>query len=321
MTAYATGVVRQFLRARELLDHPNIRSSHTRPTPRGGGLAILGVLVPVWATIFWTSNALDMGMIAVLAGAGVLAAIGWLDDDRGVSVGARLSVHALVVIAALAVAPAERFYFGGLLPQSLDTTLAAVAWIWFVNLYNFMDGIDGITGVETASIGLGTLGICWAVGMEGPLLLLGLTLAAGALGFLFWNWHPARVFLGDVGSVPLGFLAGWLLLELAARGQTIPVVIIPLYYIADASLTLCRRILNREKIWHAHRKHYYQQATRKGWRHDHVALIVAACNAALLILAVTAALGWVIPSAALAGGTIVATLWLLHDPREHEPRG
>ncbi len=316
--AAATGTMLRFLRARQLLDHPNPRSSHATPTPRGGGLAVMGVLIPIGAVIFWAADALGPAALAVLLGACVLAAVGWRDDIRTVSPIVRLGIHALVITLALALAPSGRVYLGGVVPQSVDLILVALGWIWFLNLYNFMDGIDGITGVETVSIGIGAVAICLVAGLEGPIPLLGTALAASAGGFLFWNWHPARVFLGDVGSVPLGFLAGWLLLEIAAEGYTIAALILPLYYLADATITLFRRALRGERFWQPHRKHFYQQATRKGWRHDRIALIVAVCNVVLVVLAVTAVLGWPVSSLALAAVTVGVTLWVLNNPNDPE---
>ncbi len=127
-----------------------------------------------------------------------------------------------------------------------------------------MDGIDGISSVETVSIGIGITILAGSLGWESLGQTYSLVLAGAATGFLWWNWQPARVFLGDVGSVPLGFLLGWLLLNLAANGYWLQALILPLYYIADATLTLLERLIRRKKIWEAHRDHYYQQAVQKG---------------------------------------------------------
>jgi len=138
------------------------------------------------------------------------------------------------------------------LPPLGDHLFAALAWIWFINLYNFMDGIDGITGVETATIGLGLTLVSLVAGLAAPVAGLGMAMAGAACGFLLWNWTPAKLFLGDVGSVPLGFLAGFLLLYLASEGHLAPAIILPLYYLFDAMATLLRRLehvpaqLNRE---------------------------------------------------------------------------
>jgi UDP-N-acetylmuramyl pentapeptide phosphotransferase/UDP-N-acetylglucosamine-1-phosphate transferase len=150
--------------------------------------------------------------------------------------------------------------------QPLHSWLAigflALIWLWFINLYNFMDGIDGITGVETASIGLGIALVASHSDATSGMVAPALCVAAGGIGFLVWNWHPAKVFLGDSGSVPLGLLIGGLLIDLLMQGHWTAALILPGYYWADASLTLAKRLLNGEKIWQAHRKHYYQRAAR-----------------------------------------------------------
>ncbi len=307
----ATGAVLGLLRRRVILDRPNPRSSHAVATPRGGGLAVSGVVLAAWALIAlahadpaprdWVVPGLALGLVGVF----------WLDDLRGVSVGLRLGAQALAVGVALAVMPGLGQVFQGLLPFWLDVAATALLWIWFVNLFNFMDGIDGITGVETGFIGLGVAAVALVTGWDGAQAFYGLTLAAAALGFLAWNWHPAKVFLGDVGSVPLGFLAGWLLLGAAAAGHWAAALILPLYYLADASLTLVRRALARQRPWDAHKQHFYQRAHQGGLSHAAVATRVAAANMVLLALALAslAAFGpapWL--SLAAAGLTVALLL-------------
>jgi UDP-N-acetylmuramyl pentapeptide phosphotransferase/UDP-N-acetylglucosamine-1-phosphate transferase len=176
-------------------------------------------------------------------------------------------------------------------------------WAWFINLYNFMDGIDGITGVETIAIGLGIVAVTRFAGDDSDLALPALALAAGTLGFLRWNWPRASIFLGDVGSVPLGFVTGWLLLVLATRGWFAPALILPLYYLADATVTLLRRIARRERFWQAHRSHFYQRALGANNDHRTVLILIIGGNVALLILALLA-LAW--PWLALAAAVVVA---------------
>ncbi len=144
--------------------------------------------------------------------------------------------------------------------------------------------------------------------MSPAFVIYGLALLAGALGFLWWNWHPARIFLGDVGSVPLGFLIGWLLLVLAKNGHWQAALILPLYYLADATITLIRRALRGEKVWQAHREHFYQQAVRRGLSHADVVRHVLALNLVLVLLAVAATWGWGWVSLI---GAVIAVSWLL----------
>jgi UDP-N-acetylmuramyl pentapeptide phosphotransferase/UDP-N-acetylglucosamine-1-phosphate transferase len=178
--------------------------------------------------------------------------------------------------------------FQGLLPPLLDRTAAALLWAWFINLYNFMDGIDGITCVETITIGIGTVAVTQLAGDDAGAALPALALAAGALGFLRWNWPRATIFLGDVGSVPLGFVTGWLLLVLATHGKFAPALILPLYYLADSTVTLLRRIAQRQRFWQAHRTHFYQRALAPDNDHRAVLVLIIGGNAALFLLALVA---------------------------------
>lgn len=288
----ATGLVLPWLRRRQILDRPNDRSSHSLPTPRGGGLAVMAVLLPAWGLAAPDSLAGGAGptVIALLCAAG-LAAVSWLDDLRGLPPLPRFLAQGLAVAVVLALLPGEALVFQGVLPLALDRLLTALCWLWFINLYNFMDGIDGITGVETASIG-GGVAVLAAAGLAAPVLLApGVVVLAAALGFLVWNWHPAKLFMGDVGSVPLGFLLGLLLITLAVEGQLAAALILPLYHIADATLTLLRRLRRGEKPWEAHRSHFYQRAVRGGLGHGRVSGAVAVANLGLIGCAVVAAAG------------------------------
>ncbi|MCW8952189.1 MAG: glycosyltransferase family 4 protein [Rhodospirillales bacterium] len=267
------------------LAHPNARSSHAIPTPHGAGAGILVFLLPVW---IWAAQATWMGPVVtwVVPGCALfLAAISFIDDLRPMGPQWRFLAQVLVVAVTLAAMPAEIIFFGDLLAGPVERIIVAIAWLWFINLFNFMDGIDGLTGVETVSIGLGGAMVAFLAGNNGlpPFALL---LASGALGFLWWNWHPARIFMGDVGSVPLGYLLGWLLLSLMASGQWAAALILPLYYLADATLTLLRRMMRGETVWLAHRSHFYQMAVKGGLSHSRVSSLVAIVNIGLVGLAV-----------------------------------
>jgi UDP-N-acetylmuramyl pentapeptide phosphotransferase/UDP-N-acetylglucosamine-1-phosphate transferase len=305
----ATGALLVLLRRLAILDHPNPRSSHARPTPRGGGLAVMAVVLASWAWVARAGGAPaeEAGAVAALCLIALaLAGLFWIDDLRGLPIAARLAGQAAAVGAALAVAPGP--YFGGLLPPALDAALAAFAWLWFVNLFNFMDGVDGISGVQAGALGLGAAVVAGVAGLGQSTALYGATAAGAALGFLWWNWQPARVFLGDVGSVGLGFVLGWLLLSLSARGQWAAAVILALYYLADATLTLVGRALRRQPVWRAHREHYYQRAVRLGRSHAAVALSVLAADLALVGAAALAAAGFAVAALAAAGIVVAALL-------------
>lgn len=288
----ATRLVLTILQQRAILDYPNERSSHARPTPRGGGIAVVAVLIPSWALIQYCMPSAAQIWPAVV-GIVALAALSWLDDLYSLSAGLRIVCHALVVAGALMLLPDGALVFQGLLPPLLDRIAAALVWIWFINLFNFMDGIDGISGVETLAIGLGLAAVASLTGSAALQAdaFLGLAIAGTALGFLVWNWHPAKLFLGDVGSVPLGFALGWLLLNTAIAGHWAAALILPLYYLADATITISRRALRGEKIWQAHREHYYQRATQLGRSHATVSGAIALANIALIVLALIAEIG------------------------------
>jgi UDP-N-acetylmuramyl pentapeptide phosphotransferase/UDP-N-acetylglucosamine-1-phosphate transferase len=265
-----------------VLDRPNERSSHTRPTPRGGGIAVVGAILLAWLALFAAGETSSVLWI-VLLGALLLALVSWSDDRRDLSAAIRFGVQAVAVgLGAIALAPIGPV-FQGALPAWLDTAASALLWLWFVNLFNFMDGIDGLAGSEAAAIGLGlVLFALFGTGRDPAFAALAGAIAAAALGFLVWNWAPAKIFLGDVGSVPLGYLLGWLLLLAAARGHWRIALILPLYFLADATITLLRRLSHGERVWRAHRSHFYQRAVRRGLGHAAVVGRVIAANLALI---------------------------------------
>lgn len=312
-----TGFVLAELRRRQVLDRPNHRSSHTAPTPRGGGWGLLPPLWIAWGVVAWAEGDLDRAWPVLLASI-PLALISWADDVKAVAALPRFAAQGLAVAAGLAAMPPEALVFQGLLPLPADRLLAGFAWLWFVNLYNFMDGIDGITGVQTAAIGVGIALVALAAGTEGPLVPYGMALAGCAIGFLAWNWRPAKVFLGDVGSVTLGYLAGWLLLSAAADGLWLPALLLPLYYLVDATVTLLRRLLRGERVWQAHRQHFYQRAVDRGVGHDRVVLAIALTNAALAAVAIAAAADW--RPAPLAIPPLLALLAWMARPAEARDR-
>ncbi len=309
-SAFCIGGTLRPLRSRHILDRPNRRSSHSVAVPRGGGIGLLIVLIPVW---------LAAGLIAgqtTPAGWGIpvlallLAIISWIDDVSDLAPAPRLLAQALAVAIGVYLLPGPTFQ--GVLPPILDPIITGLLWLWFVNLFNFMDGIDGISGVSALAMGLGVNLVLTLVTIDPPAALQALAVAAAALGFLVWNWHPARIFLGDVGSIPLGFLLGWLLLTVAAHGLWIAALIIPLYYLADAGLTLAKRLMRGANVFEAHREHFYQRAVQAGRSHAIVAAMVLATTLALVGHAVVvtlvgpiAGLPALISATALVGGLLV----------------
>ena len=307
-----TGALRKLLTAKEILDYPNARSSHAHPTPRGGGIAVMAVILFGWLAL-GLAEITPLRLIWPLLGLSFgLALVSWADDLRGLSPLLRFAAQLAAVSVALSTVPLGP-HFPGPLPLWLAIGSAALAWLWFVNLFNFMDGIDTIAGVETVTIAGGTAVVAAALGLLDGSSWLAAVVAGAALGFLVWNRPPARIFLGDVGSVPLGFLLAWLLLSLAAHGAWAAALILPSYFLADATLTLLRRALRGEKPWHAHREHFYQQAVQKGAGHGRVSVSVAVANLALFACALASLHSLSAAIAALAASLVIVLvlLWYL----------
>jgi UDP-N-acetylmuramyl pentapeptide phosphotransferase/UDP-N-acetylglucosamine-1-phosphate transferase len=304
----ATRLLIRLLRRRGVLDRPNERSSHAVPTPLGGGIAVIGTVLTGWFVLSACGWATAL-LVPVAVAAALLAAVSWLDDLSGLPALVRLVAQAAAVATGLAALPAPAqagLWIGS--PAAL--AVLGFAWLWWVNLYNFMDGIDGIASTETAAITAGLLMFA-AIGrgVDPSLALLAAPVLGAALGFLFWNWSPARIFLGDVGSVPLGYLTGYLLLGLVLAGAWKIALILPSYFIADASITLARRLLRGEPVWRAHRQHFYQQAVRRGL--GHAAVVRRVMFADLLLVGC----GWAAENgagaAALAAAAVVVAVLLV----------
>lgn len=302
-TLIGTKIVLTRALAKAQLDHPDDRSSHKIPTPHGGGLALTIVLIAAWSYWSVTANAFSTELAVLLVAMAGLAGLSRLDDINPLPAKVRLIVQTLAVIATLAAMPLENGVIG-FLPAPLEWAFVGFGWVWFINLYNFMDGVDGITGIETLTIGGGVallaLGAGLLQGVVGPFALI---TAAAVLGFLWWNWHPAKIFMGDVGSIPLGFALGWLLIHLSQAGYWAAALILPLYYLADATITLARRLMRGEKVWQAHREHFYQKAHQGGWPHNKVVLAITLANILLIGLAWTST--QITPLAALGGAVLV----------------
>lgn len=271
-----------------MLDEPDARSNHTRPVVTGVGVGfiatILGFLMVVNAPA------------PLIIGGIILLIISCIDDRTPQPAAKRFGFQLIAVILALHVFGGQ--VFGGLLPVWLDMIVTALLWLWFINLTNFMDGIDEISVMQGTSMtgGIVLLTLVFSAmpqAVEVDALVIGL----GVLSFYPWNRHPAMCFMGDSGSIPLGYLMGYLLLALSSAGLWHVALILPAYYLTDASVTLARRALRKETLWVAHSQHFYQQAVRSGRSHRWVSARVLALNAALVLLAAIALyaphLGWV----------------------------
>ncbi|MCP9451732.1 MAG: glycosyltransferase family 4 protein [Nitrospira sp.] len=243
------------------LDHPNERSLHQQPVPRTGGIGIaagIAVSALLVSPLEWWP---------LWVGAGVLVVVSFVDDLVGLPVGGRLVVHLLAAGGLVGWLVVHDLGWAGM-------ALATLGVAWMVNLYNFMDGMDGLAGGMTL-LGFGFLAMAaWPAG-DHSLMLVSLSIAAAAGAFLWFNFHPARIFLGDAGSTTLGFLAAGLGLIGWKNGSWslgVPLLVFS-PFIVDASVTLARRLLRGEKVWQAHRSHYYQRLVLAGWGHRKTAYV------------------------------------------------
>ena len=276
----AIAILRRSHWAAGLADRPNERSLHRVSTPRVGGLGVMAGALPVAAACA------DEALAVLLACAALLALVSLIDDRQSLPIEVRLPAHfAAATVALLAIAGPDARHPDLDLAQA---TLAIVVLVWMTNLFNFMDGADGLAG-GMAAIGFGALALAASAAGAMPLALAAGAIAAASVGFLAHNFPPARVFLGDAGSVPLGFLAGALGLYGALAGAwplSFPLLVFS-PFIADASVTLLRRVLRGEPFWRAHRGHYYQRLVLAGWTRRGLALwsyalMLAAAASALL---------------------------------------
>jgi len=281
------GLSRRYALAHALIDRPNERSSHTTDTPRGGGIGIVVTVLVATTALGYTAIIDTRLALALVVGGSAVAAIGWLDDHRHVGAGWRALVHFLAAGWAL-------FQLGGVPSLSVGAwtldvglfgvPLALLTIVWLTNLYNFMDGIDGIAATQAifvaASAGL-LLGLQGSAGSA----LLCLLIAMACVGFLFWNWPPARLFMGDVGSGFLGYCFAVLAIASENSGE-LPLAVWLLLlalFIADASYTLLARLLRGDRVYEAHREHAYQYLVRRSDSHRTVTIGWTLLNLLLIL--------------------------------------
>jgi Fuc2NAc and GlcNAc transferase len=267
---------------------PNVRSSHSRPTPRAGGVGIVVAASGAFGVLAALGDLPPELFHVLVTGGCVVALVGLVDDRADLSPLGRFAVHFLV--AGWVVA---QLY--GLPSLSGDSDVARVAWwqfaglvlgvVWVLNLFNFMDGIDGLAGSEAAFVAIGSACVAWLSGLATPVAWLAALLGASCLGFLAWNWQPARIFMGDVGSCYLGYLLAVLAL---AAARTEPAwlwawLILGAVFLVDATVTLVIRVLHGERPWVAHRNHAYQKLARRWGSHARVSFAVLLVNALWLL--------------------------------------
>lgn len=290
---------------KEIQDVPNERSLHDAPIPRVGGVGMIAAITLAWMVMF---KSLAWWVVLPLL---ALFAVSLIDDKRGLPVRQRLLVH---IVAAVMLVLGS-----GLAAQSIMlAVLVVLGVIWMTNLYNFMDGSDGLAGGMTF-FGFTMYGVAAMMHGDDTQAMLNFSIGAAAIGFLFYNFHPAKVFMGDAGSIPLGFLAGAMGLwgwQLGHWPAWFPLLVFS-PFVADATVTLFKRSACRQSIWLAHREHYYQRLVQLGWGHRNVALLAyvlmfAAGTSAIWAMRQSTAMPWLL---FLVWGAIYAFLMLLLDSR------
>ena len=274
--------------SRYALAKPNIRSSHQRSTPQGGGLAVIAVTLGVASllavSIGGITTSFGSDLFGIFSATLLVALVGAADDISALPVSARLLLQAVAVALVISTLPADLSIIP-VMPAWAERALLFAGMLWFVNLVNFMDGLDWMTVAEVVPVaaGLALAGLLGA--LPAYAVVVALSLLGAMLGFAPFNRPAARIFLGDVGSLPIGLLLGWLLVLLAGRGHVAAAFLLPLYYLADATITLLRRLVNGEKIWQAHRTHFYQRATDNDFAVLDIVRRVFALNMGLVVLA------------------------------------
>ncbi|MFY9589376.1 MraY family glycosyltransferase [Rickettsia endosymbiont of Halotydeus destructor] len=291
-TTLLTRLLISYLASLGVVDIPSSRRSHNKVTPRGGGLAVVIVVIIAFSVFEYLTTNMFVTSIKIIPLLFIIASVSFWDDLKPISAFIRLIVH--LICATLAVfiflTPSLVLYP---VPLYISFILAVIALSGFINIYNFMDGIDGISCVQTIHLSITILLLCYLQSHTITNLYLITTLSTIILGccsgFLIFNWHPAQIFLGDIGSISLGFLTGLCLLLLSSSSLHLFIAcsIAVLYYITDGGLTILIRLINKEKIWQPHLKHFFQKAVKNGKTHKQVVSSIAVCNIFLMILSIT----------------------------------
>ena len=302
------------------LAKPNARSSHRIPTPQGGGIAVISATLVAAVTVIAFAGAAEMKIpVAVFGATLFIAAVGFADDVNSIPVVPRLLLQGLAVAAVLLATP-ENLQIVPACPLWIERGLLLLAGLWFVNLVNFMDGLDLMTVAEIVPVTGALVLLGWLAELPTSMTVAAAALFGAMLGFAPFNRPVAKIFLGDVGSLPIGLLVGWCLLQLAWHQHFAAALLLPLYYLADATVTLFRRMARREPFWAAHRTHFYQRATDNGFSVSRVVSEVFALNILLAALAIGSAMTSSTTIAVqlfVIGG--IATAFLMHHFSRRRP--
>jgi len=277
------------LLARHLLSHPNERSSHVAATPEGAGLGVMTALLVVCTALLLFTPLPPPSLVPVLVGAAVLTVVGALDDAHALAVSWRLLAQMLVALGVVFALPQDFRLLTDLLPLGVERALLVLGVVGFVNAVNFLDGLDWMTVAQVVPMTLGVAILCGLGVVPETIGLLALALLGATLGFAVFNKHPAQIFLGDAGSLPIGLVLAYMLIYVA-EAHIVSSILLALYTLADSVLTFSRRLANGERVFSAHRSHFYQRAVAAGLRVPQVTARVFWLGLWLMTLAIAAAL-------------------------------
>jgi UDP-N-acetylmuramyl pentapeptide phosphotransferase/UDP-N-acetylglucosamine-1-phosphate transferase len=298
---------------RYLLAHPNARSSHQTPTPQGAGLAVMASVFAGCALgiLVWAPGD-ESKIYGVLLAAAGLTLLGAIDDARALGVWSRLAGQLLAAILVVGLLPSDLRLFPGLMPGWVEDALLVIGLMWFVNAVNFLDGLDWMTVAQVVPIALGVVTLQALGAVPASVGLLALALLGATLGFAAFNKHPASIFLGDAGSLPIGLILAAMLIFVAETNLAAS-LLLALYTLADATITLVRRLAAGEQVWSAHRTHFYQRAVAQGLTVPQVtARVFLLCVLLAMLAIVTVLADSVAVDLAMLGLGLLATGFTLY---------
>ncbi|HJD56688.1 MAG TPA: UDP-phosphate alpha-N-acetylglucosaminyltransferase [Rickettsia endosymbiont of Sericostoma sp.] len=276
-----------------MVDIPDPRRVHNKITPRGGGIAIVIVVIIGLITYEYFVTEMLINSIKIVPLLLIISTISFLDDLVSIPVFIRLIIHIICSTISIILFLSPALLFHHELPLYIDFVLSIIYLITFLNIYNFLDGIDGISGAESIHLSITILILCYlkydTIININFIIVLNIIILGCSIGFLIFNWHPAKIFIGDVGSISLGFLLGLCLILISASSIHLFIAssIASLYYMTDGGLTILIRLLNKEKIWQPHLKHFFQKAVKNGKSHREVVCRIIICNILLMVLSIT----------------------------------
>ena len=298
LTIFSLNILIGFLNKKGILDIPQKRSNHSKPKPKCAGFIIVPIIIVsifffIYLDLIPSEPWEYISYIAL-----VLFLTSFLDDIYNLPSSLRLFIQIVSIILAIQLFDSNISDFIEIFFSELDwfsnkdslkiiiKIVLIFMWLWITNLFNFMDGIDGITASQTITFSLGITLLSFNSELLLEFKYIGLIFFSSILGFLYWNQPPAKIFLGDCGSIPIGFLIGGIcILSLINLNNFVPTMILLLYYVIDSSLTLANRIVKKKNIFTAHSEHFYQKKVRNGWSHKEVLLKITITNSILIIFA------------------------------------